>query len=417
MASVDSPASMNRAHERKSSAAYTRDSLVAVLAILLTLGIIEAGMRAAAIKYSGSFFTEDAMRGYAFRPGAAGWYAGDNRIYLRINREGYHDIEHTLYKPPGVIRIAIVGSSYVAAPDVPTKKNFVFLLQRDLQSSVRGLKVETLNFGETAYSPPQSFITLEKDVWKYKPDIVVFAITNVDIIDTCREIAVNTGFANRPYFDVDAFGNVEPDALTLKQRATGVPRKSSIRDQVNDWMNRSELALALHQAYIRRVADHPGVFVHRDAYHSIPAYEEALMLVGPPRNGPVEHCWRVLEALMPELRRAAERHGAELWILPIGLAKQDNPNASFRENYLKTTGAQSFSYYLDRISEMAKSNGIQSIGLEPALASYAITNNICLHGFLWTKPCEGHWNEAGNQAAAQIIAAQLLKESRLFAQR
>lgn len=85
------------------------------LRLLLLCGGLLAGLALAevALRMAGfsnpSFYTPDRQLGWTFRPGAAGWYRQEGEAYVRINSEGFRDREHTIAKPPGTMRIAVMG--------------------------------------------------------------------------------------------------------------------------------------------------------------------------------------------------------------------------------------------------------------------------------------------------------------------
>lgn len=61
------------------------------------------------------FHDYDYDRGRALKAGKAGWYRSEGEAYIQINQDGFHDTEHSLEKPKGVYRIAVLGDSYAEA--------------------------------------------------------------------------------------------------------------------------------------------------------------------------------------------------------------------------------------------------------------------------------------------------------------
>ncbi len=413
----DMPQSAVKARSRAGlgkTVSILRDAVFAVLAVFLTLALLEIGMRAAGVRYQSSFFRTNWDRGYVYRPNAAGWWIGNDRIYTRINSHGQHDREHSFAKPPGVIRIAVVGSSYVSGMQVLPKDNFVYLLERFLNSRANiKQRVETLNFGVDAYSIVQSYYALQEDVWQYHPDIVIFNITNIDLLDTTRDTAWNRWGTYRPFFEIDAKGEVVPDRLS-RMRPKLTSAELEAEDRRNELLNRSELALASNSAYYKALARLTPKPIAPDPYTSNPDYQFVLSLSPPPGNGPMEKDWDILEALLPKFKRSAERHGADLWIVSTGIPEQENPDPAFREAFQKKIGVADLYYWDKRVDAIAQADGIHSLRLPPLMADYATKHNVYLHGFFYTPPGTGHWNAKGNEVAAGFIADDLLKSSRFF---
>ncbi len=80
---------------------------------------------------------------------------------------------------PGVVRIAVLGDSYVEAIQVAGgQQTFTAVAGRELADCPRlkGRHVEALNFGVDGYGTAQELVTLQRKVWAYSPDIVVLAI-------------------------------------------------------------------------------------------------------------------------------------------------------------------------------------------------------------------------------------------------
>src|SRR5262249_42260753 len=114
--------------------------------------------------------------------------------------EGYRDIERPPDKPPGTVRIAVLGDSYVSAVQVAWDSTFVVLLQRRLEAcgAFPGRRVEVLNFGVGGYGTAQEYLTLERRVWAYAPDLVILAfLTGNDLENNSRALMRESW---RPYY-------------------------------------------------------------------------------------------------------------------------------------------------------------------------------------------------------------------------
>ncbi|HEV7700344.1 MAG TPA: hypothetical protein VGO43_08965, partial [Pyrinomonadaceae bacterium] len=91
--------------------------LTLVIGIMLGLVVIEIGLRI--VGYSSpEFYEADEALGYRLIPNMSGWYTREGRSFVEINSDGFRDVEHTVAKPDGTYRIAVVGDSYVEALQV-----------------------------------------------------------------------------------------------------------------------------------------------------------------------------------------------------------------------------------------------------------------------------------------------------------
>jgi hypothetical protein len=161
-----------------------RAALVA-FGIFAALVIGEIGLRLLGLAKP-AFYTYDQYRGWALRPGAEGWDVKEGEAYVRINHEGFRGPETTIAKPPGTVRIAVLGDSFTEAQQVPEDRTFSAVIARSVAdcSALRGRQVQVLNFGVNGYGTTQELMTLRHQVWQFSPDIVVLAVfTGNDIMN------------------------------------------------------------------------------------------------------------------------------------------------------------------------------------------------------------------------------------------
>ncbi len=94
------------------------------------------------------------------------------------NRWGMRDRDHSLAKPPGVYRIALLGPSHVMGAGVADGETFADFLEKRLNESVTqqtNIRYEVLNFGVTNYSLLQQLAILEERAVMFQPDAVFIA--------------------------------------------------------------------------------------------------------------------------------------------------------------------------------------------------------------------------------------------------
>src|SRR6202035_4002118 len=132
-----------------------RDGAAAAVAALVTLALLEIGLRAAGIKFEASLYEPDAVLYAVLRPNAEGWTAKEGENYVRINSLGMRDRERRVEASSGTIRVAFLGDSMVAAQQVPLEKTMTQILERRLSRAVgdAGPRVEVLNFAVGGYAP------------------------------------------------------------------------------------------------------------------------------------------------------------------------------------------------------------------------------------------------------------------------
>jgi lysophospholipase L1-like esterase len=96
------------------------------------------------------------------------------RFRTGINDLGYRDVNHPVAKPPGVLRITVIGDSIAQGTGIEDEKA---IFPRALETSLRakGVPAEVLNFGVAGYNTQQEVETLVTKGLAYSPDVVVLA--------------------------------------------------------------------------------------------------------------------------------------------------------------------------------------------------------------------------------------------------
>ena len=87
--------------------------LVAAGAVAVLAGL-ELSLRAAGYS-SPVWYRPDPELGWTLRPGISGWFSREGKSFVQVNSAGQRDREHSLEKPAGVYRIAVLGDAYAEA--------------------------------------------------------------------------------------------------------------------------------------------------------------------------------------------------------------------------------------------------------------------------------------------------------------
>jgi lysophospholipase L1-like esterase len=84
------------------------------------------------------------------------------------------DLDRTLEKPDGVVRIAFLGSSVVMGYGVKDDETMTRQLEQMLNARSDGVRYEVLNFGSGRYYAIHRRLLLEDKVLAFNPDLVVY---------------------------------------------------------------------------------------------------------------------------------------------------------------------------------------------------------------------------------------------------
>ncbi len=399
---------------------------VVLAAVLVGLLIAEIFLRAVGYTYP-VFYTPDPDLGYVLRPGVEGWYRKEGAAYVRVNSDGLRDREHVKEKPPGTIRIAVVGDSYAEALQVAQDAAFWSLMEQRLQGcgAFAGRTVEVINFGVSGYGTAQELITLRKKVWDYSPDIVLVAFTtNNDITDNSRALKRTDEV---PYFVLRDGQLVLDDAFRTSR--SFVLRQSAL-NRAGRWVrDHLRVIQAMHQGHgaiksaiatwrAKRDAPAPG----RDAAApqdsaarargaqspAAPADELGVdnLVYREPSGAVWEDAWRVTEKLIVEMRDEVKNRGAKFLVVTLSNAIQSHPDAAARAAFMRRLGVETLLYPDLRLKALGEREGFNVINLAPDLQAHAEQNKIFLHGF-GREIGNGHWNEAGHKVAGELLARRL----------
>jgi hypothetical protein len=176
--------------------------------LAISLLLAELVLRAIGFSYP-VWWTYDDITGSKLFAGAEGWQRVEGEAFIRINRDGLRDREHSRTKPPNTVRLAILGDSMTEALNVPLESAFWSVLERELKSckAFGNRDVEIVNFGVSGYGTAQQLLTFRHRVAAYSPDVTVLAFyAGNDVRNNSKELEP---VKLRPFF------NVHNDSLVL----------------------------------------------------------------------------------------------------------------------------------------------------------------------------------------------------------
>ena len=375
-----------------------KNLLLAGAGLLIGFGILEAGLRIAHISFP-EVYGLDLARGSRLRPGVEGDNNKEGHAHFKINSDGLRDREHSIFKPPGTIRIAVLGDSFAEAMQVDEDSSFPHVLERELShcEQFAGKPVEVLNFGSSGYSTAQELLTLRDQVWKYSPDYVLLAFfTGNDVRDNDGKLMVEP---------LSPFFYYRGGQLLLDTSFAGAYRTGgasgflrSVRGRIVD---HSRVLQVFYEARRRLRArgsaaaplepgDEPGVDNR---------------VFSPPRDPEFSEAWHITEGLLRMFRDEVQSRGAELLLVTLSCGIQVHPDPAVREAFQKRLGIDDLLYPDQRLRAFAQQENIRVLTLAPAFQEYAQRTHQYLHGFSNTRLGAGHWNETGHRLAGETIAA------------
>jgi len=368
--------------------------LLLVISFFLTVLLAELILRILGISYP-NFFMPNSVTGFAHRPGARGWYQLEGKSYVRISDDGLRDRAYDRDKPPGTIRIAVLGDSFAEALQVPVEKTFWDILEKNLAlcPGLKDSRIEVINFGTSGYGTALELLMMRHMVWEYSPDIVLLAFfTANDISDNSRELKK---LQHIPYFvykdDRLVLDNSFLDSRQYQFRGGFFGR---LYNYLNNHSRIMQLINTIRSGDSRAAKDEnegdPNPYLYDEVYR-------------PPRDESWREAWRVTEGLLRMMDREVRSHGAQFLLVLLTNPIQVHPDSAVRGQFQQKLEVLDLFYPDHRIKKLAEDAGIPVLLLAPDFQKYAEEENVFLHGFGGASR-KGHWNETGHRMAGERIS-------------
>ncbi len=313
-----------------------------------------------------------------------------SRSVVRINQDGWNSAfsSYRLVKNPGVLRIAVVGDSYVHGAFVNVEQGFAHQLQKQMREN--GLNTEVYRFGMDGAPLSQYLHMLRNSVVQFNPDIVIIPLIHNDFDEIYRMIGTRYN---------SSFLKIGRDA---KGRIVEIPPRS-FRPGMADFFRHFRTFRYLYYetgAYLHLKKYISGLFWGKKAEFQTEFISSAIDI----RNikGEEENIVFYTRYVLNRIKALAEARNFKLLFVMDGVreAVYDGQSASAYE-----VGK------LNRIAaELCAQLNLPFIDLQESFAAdFSKNRNRFEFPFDW------HWNAAGNRIVADAIWQKLQSDkSRLL---
>lgn len=354
-----------------------------------------------------SFHAPDELAGVRLRAGAEGWYREEGKAFVRINSDGWRDRERMPAKPPNVVRIAVLGDSFMEAVQVDLDATFASQLERALNScQAYGTRVaEVLNFGVSSYGTAQQLLTLKERVARYTPDVVLLAfLPSNDVRNNSKKLE---GWKARPFFELRE-GKLVLDASFLGDPGFQERKRSAVIEAQLDRLRLYQLWRRVRAGSYRGWDDAPAAAAmaagQTATLGEVGIAERVYM---PPSAPEWQEAWAVTESLLAAINREARHMAARFIVVVLPSPAAVFPDAQLRRRYAETLGVADLFYPDQRVKQVGEAEGFEVLALGEAMQRGADQTKAHLHGFPNTRLGFGHWNARGHALAAQLVARRL----------
>jgi hypothetical protein len=146
------------------------------LACVLTLAFLEISLALVApvphAAENNLYYVPDPHTGFLPKASSVGWYREQN-VAASINSYGLRDDEFPLAKPPGELRILVLGDSFTAGANVEQDATYAQVLEHLLSEAFPASAIQVINSGVGAWGPFQYAQYYEHYGQSFDPDMVL----------------------------------------------------------------------------------------------------------------------------------------------------------------------------------------------------------------------------------------------------
>lgn len=347
----------------------------------------------------------------------------DRHVQLRFHRDGFRGPDRPVEKPPGVRRIAILGDSMVAAIATDEGRTLVDQLQTKLNDAAGSSADawEVMNFGVSGSSPGQQMVLYRNVVAKYRPDIVLCAFfVGNDLSDMSSQIGTNPHL----YFDLDDQGRLVQEPY------------SATRASATEWLNRhsrfyvwQKLALnkARHQIrkqFRQHASKKSPPAAAKPASNQTDAGDGRWLDPGQwiyltQETDKVAHAWAITGKVLEQFQREATDGGARFAALMI-----PSPEQVYDDYFQQVVrAAGKFGPHFDaqhpdlRMTQLCQQAGVPLITLTERFRQAAPDHDTGTRQQWLFLGGHGHFNDAGNRLAADVVYDFLTRPAAELAER
>lgn len=383
---------------------FTRFALT-IVALVVALSFAEMALRLVS-KTSDNFWQPDPLLGHVHIPRKSGvWRSPCFHADVKINSWGFRGPEWSREKPPGVVRIAVVGDSLIEGFQVPFDDVLTTVLERKLNEAAGGRRFEVLNLGVGSYGAGQSYLNLVHRGFAFDPDVVLFGFSiKTSLRADSRALE---GRKDKPYFRLGATGLVlqpfqyPPAYYGFKSavRSLRLYETFGIRLSTSPWTREIMLRLGLAEPLSRELEAE----LRHTSVSKIPWDLTVYAKDYPPAWA---EAWDIVGAVLVRMNADVRRRGGNFRLFAVGdivgvtaPAAIDARYPGFRENYDVEKP--------DRVlAGFAKRHDIEMVSLPPVFRSAVASGTRPEEIYL---PCDAHMTALGHRLVADTLFKSVTK--------
>jgi len=384
--------------------------LLSVLIVVTVLGALEVMLRTTHwLGARVSWSRPDPSIGWRFLGDTDYWYdsrENDHPTVGRTNSWGWNDREWSLRKPPGTVRVAVLGDSYVEALQVERTSNFLTIAENLLNQDGKR-RFELMNFGRSGFTQTEEWLVLKNEIVGFEPDLIALFyyapndIADVDprtTTDRLRPFPVTIG-ADDVLLDMSF---VHQTSFRLKTLLSPLKNHSALVSLM------AEKVALLQQARPTRgqVTDSQPASRGR----GIGGY---LSLATDTPDALYRANYAVTKALIAAMIRYSAQRKIALLLVAINTPDY-LPRVEERLKGIDSTFR--FGFFDEDLAQFAAGSGTQFLGFSTLFRDRYAERGEELHfsrnlpadgGIVGNLGHAGHWNHAGHRYVAELLSAKV----------
>lgn len=386
---------------------FAKYSLLVCLGVLFAFLLLEIGLRAIGIQpatYLRKFSEYHESLGWAKKPNISGYFQrGDVRIHETMNSKGLRSPEYAYTKPQNTFRILFLGDSFTEGYDVEFESLFTTIIEKQLNSYYKdSIRIEIINAGSGGYSNDQEYLFYRSEGYKYMPDLVVM------MMYPTNDVYYNTQSKYGNYFKPQFI--VKEDTLELVNVPLPAPPAS---ETFKDLFR----GLALYQFALNNVLSRIPDLTEKLSslgFISAETTEIATQKGRAPASFSIfertyspdtENAWNITKRILRETNKTAERLGASFLIVSIPDKFQiyDPIWAATQKSYNVNDSLWDRSKPETILNEFCENEKITFINFLDSIKTISSSLPRLYNGV--------HWNESGNQKAADLLLNNIVSNA------
>lgn len=362
----------------------------------------------------GIYQKSSSIIGQKLVPNSKGVWSREGFSKVEINSKGWNDYERNYEKKEKIIRIAVVGDSFIEAFQVD-KSNAVgsvmeLWLNNNCDSISNDYTFEVLSFGASGWGTSQMYLTIRDEVILYKPDYVVLAFfPGNDLKNNIYELELNP---YRPYFEL------KNDDLVLSRSPI---IESNLKREIYRFVRDNLIIVQLIRESIVNIYWQTSLEDKIKETHSniesMNDYEKKLKLIEDATWGNsldsnfVMNAWELLESMLLKTSKDLAIHNSELITLIVSRAEIVDYEEDYVGKMAKSNNISNIFYPEDRLENFGKQNNIPIISISRYMSDFNWSKKIGVtkfHGFKSSDSLgTGHWNENGHKFTGEIVGEKI----------